>query len=116
MNDSASNMGIPMLDDPREAAASWFGEHMTAAELADVARYVGELEHAGSMLGELPAVLALARRRKRRRAREALMARRVRLRQLSAAPLREHDAGVPDKTVDDVYNRELTGLRVSRWG
>ena len=114
MNDSASNTGIPMLDDPREAAASWFGEHMTAAELADVARYVGELEHAGSMLGELPAVLALARRRKRRRAREALMTRPVR--QLSATPLREHDAGVPDKNVDDVYNRELTGLRVSRWG
>jgi hypothetical protein len=67
-----------MLDDPREAGAWWFGEHMTAAELADVARYVGELEHAGSMLGELPAVLALARRPKRRQAREALMARRPR--------------------------------------
>jgi hypothetical protein len=96
-----------MLDNPREAAASWFGEHMTAAELADVARYVGELEHAGSMLGELAAVLALARRRKRRQAREALMARRVRLRHLRAIPLRSMMARAPQEHGRD--DRALTG-------
>ena len=99
------NGDINMLGDPRETAASWWQEHLTAAQLAKVARFVGELEVAGSALGELPAVLALARRRKRRQLREVPMARRLRLRQLRATPLPERNDAVPDGTSTTLRSR-----------